>query len=120
MRVVTMAWMRESYFITATGTDLGKTWLTAGIVAACRARGVPVRALKPVMSGFDANQSCRKRRSKSRRWRDGRRDCRHRALALCRALSPDLAAAREGRQIDFAALVDWCRAEIDANNRIFC
>jgi dethiobiotin synthetase len=30
-------------------------------------------------------------------------------------LSPDLAAAREGRRIDFDALVGWCRREIDAN-----
>jgi hypothetical protein len=36
--------MNKAYFITATGTDLGKTWVAAGLVAACRARGVPARA----------------------------------------------------------------------------
>jgi dethiobiotin synthetase len=114
--------MRQSYFITATGTDLGKTWLTAGVVAACRVRGAPVRALKPVMSGFDpANPD----------------DCDAVKIGVTKGnpcgtggtttietiapwrfaapLSPDLAAAREGRNIDFAELVGWSRAEIERN-----
>jgi dethiobiotin synthetase len=111
--------MKMTYFITATGTDLGKTWLAAGIVAACRARGAPVRALKPVMSGYDeadpaasdaglllAKVSPRVTASDVADvspWR------------FVAPLSPDLAAAREGRSIDFDALIAWCRAEIAAN-----
>ena len=41
-------------FVTATGTDAGKTFVTAGLLATLRARGIPARALKPVVSGFDA------------------------------------------------------------------
>lgn len=113
-----MAKMKESYFITATGTDLGKTWLTAGIIAACRVRGTPVRALKPVMSGFDANNPAE---SDAVKVGAGGTADEIAAIAPWRfaaPLSPDLAAAREGRQIDFAALVDWCHAEIDANNNL--
>jgi dethiobiotin synthetase len=112
-----MAKMKESYFITATGTDLGKTWLTAGIIAACRARGRPVRALKPVMSGFDpANLAANDAGVLLEKvgaggtavegispWR------------FAAPLSPDLAAAKEGSRIDFAELLAWCRAEIEAN-----
>jgi dethiobiotin synthetase len=113
-----MSLMRESYFITATGTDLGKTWLTAGIIAVCRARGVPVRALKPVMSGFDANNP-----GESDAVKVGAGGTADGIAAIspwrfAAPISPDLAAAREGRQIDFSTLVDWCRAEIDANNNL--
>jgi dethiobiotin synthetase len=40
-------------FVTGTDTGVGKTVLTASIVAALRARDVPVRVLKPVITGLD-------------------------------------------------------------------
>lgn len=99
--------MKNSYFITATGTDLGKTWLTAGLVAACRTRGVPVRALKPVMSGYDPARHAESDLAKVGAGKT--------AWTYAAPLSPDLAAARENKAIDFAALVDWCRDEMAAS-----
>ncbi len=43
----------SALFIAATGTDCGKTFITAGLVRHLRALGLPARALKPVVSGFD-------------------------------------------------------------------
>jgi dethiobiotin synthetase len=40
-------------FVTGTDTGVGKTIVAAAIVAALRARGQPVRALKPVITGLD-------------------------------------------------------------------
>jgi dethiobiotin synthetase len=40
-------------FVTGTDTGVGKTVLAGAIVAALRARGVRVRALKPVITGLD-------------------------------------------------------------------
>ena len=40
-------------FVTGTGTDVGKTYVTAAIVRALRAAGRPVDVIKPVVSGFD-------------------------------------------------------------------
>lgn len=100
--------MSKAYFITATGTDLGKTWLTAGILAACRARGVPARALKPVMSGYDPARHAESDIAKVGAGRT--------AWTYAAPLSPDLAAAKEGKTIDFAALVGWCRDEIARND----
>ena len=40
-------------FITGTDTGVGKSVLTAAIVAALDARGVPLRALKPIITGLD-------------------------------------------------------------------
>lgn len=42
----------RSYFITATGTDIGKTYVSTQLILAWRARGYVAEATKPVMSGF--------------------------------------------------------------------
>lgn len=100
--------MSKAYFITATGTDLGKTWLTAGVVASCRAQGVSVQALKPVMSGYDPA-----RHEESDIAKVGADKT---AWIYAAALSPDRAAALEGKTIDFETLVGWCRHRIDAHD----
>ena len=43
----------SALFITATGTDCGKTFVTAGLLRHLRGAGLAARALKPVVSGFD-------------------------------------------------------------------
>ena len=40
------------FFVTATGTDVGKTYVTAGLIRAGRRAGLTMDALKPVLSGF--------------------------------------------------------------------
>src|SRR5260370_34817332 len=41
-------------FVTATGTDIGKTFVACGMITELRARGRGVDALKPIVTGFDA------------------------------------------------------------------
>ena len=40
-------------FVTGTGTDVGKTYVTAGLIRALVQAGQAVEPLKPVLSGFD-------------------------------------------------------------------
>jgi dethiobiotin synthetase len=40
-------------FVTGTGTDIGKTYVTCALIRALKARGATVDAFKPVVSGFD-------------------------------------------------------------------
>ena len=40
-------------FVTGTGTDVGKTFVTAALIRILRASGQEVDAIKPVVSGFD-------------------------------------------------------------------
>lgn len=102
-----------SFFITGTGTDVGKTWLTCALLRHWRAQGLAPRAFKPVLSGFnpaeaaasDAGQllAALGRSIDATAWDD---------IAPWRfsaPLSPDMAAAREGRRIDFDALVGFTR-----------
>jgi dethiobiotin synthetase len=42
-----------AYFITSTGTGIGKTYVTAALIRLARARNLRVAATKPIISGFD-------------------------------------------------------------------
>lgn len=111
-----MGAMKRAYFITATGTDLGKTWVAAGVAQACRARGVAVRALKPVMSGYDeAHPASSDAGVLAEKVGAGDTVAAIAPWRFAAPLSPDRAAALEGRDIDFAQLVGWCREQIAAN-----
>ena len=44
-------------FVTATGTDVGKTYVAASLIGHFRQMGRVVEAIKPVVSGFDPAQS---------------------------------------------------------------
>ena len=104
-------------FITATGTDVGKTYVAASLIGHFRQMGRTVEAIKPVVSGFDPAQT-------------GDSD----PAVLLRALgqpvtpqsiertspwrfraplSPDLAAKREGRSIDVDEVISFCQSSIE-------
>ncbi len=99
----------SAYFVTATGTDLGKTFVTTGLVAALKRRGRAVEALKPVASGYDA--AAAESSDPGLLLAALGRDLSEENLAAISpwrfkaGLSPDMAATREGRIIDFSALV---------------
>lgn len=103
-------------FVTATGTDIGKTFVACGMIAELRARGRAVDALKPIATGFDAQAAPTS-------------DAGRLLAALGRAvtpdeithvspfrlrapLSPDMAARIEGAGIDFEALNTFCHNAI--------
>ncbi|MEE2878205.1 MAG: dethiobiotin synthase [Pseudomonadota bacterium] len=45
-----------SYFVTAIGTEIGKTYVSARLLEGWRGEGLKVHAVKPVMSGFGENE----------------------------------------------------------------
>jgi dethiobiotin synthetase len=105
-------------FITATGTEIGKTFVAAGLIGALRRRGRRVAALKPVVSGFDLHASAGS--DPAVLLAALGREPSEVAIAeiapwrFSAPLSPDMAAAREGKPIDFVALAGFCRAAIAA------
>lgn len=100
-------------FITGTGTDIGKTWLTCALLRHWCGAGRRPAALKPVLSGFDplspqASDAGALLAAMGREVSTEELD----AIAPWRfqaPLSPDMAAAREGRPIDFDELVAFSR-----------
>lgn len=100
-------------FVTATGTDVGKTFVTAGLIRELRRQGRSVQALKPVISGFDpiAVSTSDTGVILDALGRDSTSD----AIAaispwrFAAPLSPDMAARRENRSVDFDELLRFCR-----------
>lgn len=101
-----------AFFITSTGTDIGKTLVTAALAWQLRQQGKNVTALKPIITGYDAAdmesdtaiilRSCGIAPSPEviknvSPWR------------FAAPLSPNLAAAREGKRIDPNAVATYCR-----------
>lgn len=108
-------------FITGTGTDIGKTWLVCALLRHWRAERRNVAAFKPVLSGFDPDDPetsdagallAALGREASAAELDAVAPWRFAA-----PLSPDMAAAREGRRIDFEQLVGFTRRAASAD---FC
>lgn len=109
-------------FITGTGTDVGKTYVAASLIRNFRQLGRLVDAIKPVVSGFDpaaveeSDPAVLLRAlglSVTAQEIDRISPWRFRA-----ALSPDLAAEREGRSIDVDAVVTFCQTAIEQRRDI--
>jgi dethiobiotin synthetase len=100
-------------FITATGSDVGKTQVVASLVRQFRQMGRSVEAIKPIVSGYDPAQAAASDTGilisalalpftpesidRLSPWR------------FRTALPPDLAARQEDRTIDIDALVAFCQ-----------
>lgn len=108
----------SAIFVTGTGTDIGKTYVSAAILRALTAGGLAVEISKPVVSGFDP---------KSPVGSDPAvlleaigRPVTPETLAgvspwqYAAPLSPPLAAKLEGRRLDFNEVLEHCRARIAA------
>lgn len=105
-------------FVTGTGTDVGKTFVTAALIREYRRRGRAVSALKPVASGFEpAEVEVSDPGTLLEALGETPTPAALDRIAPWRfraPLSPDMAASREGRSIDFAALLDHSRAAMAA------
>jgi dethiobiotin synthetase len=109
----------SAYFVTSTGTDTGKTFVTAGLIRYLRQSHQPVAALKPVVSGYDSSVVETSDPAVLLRAL-GRAVSADEIASVApwrfRApLSPDLAAARENRSVDFDELIAFSRKAIAAS-----
>jgi len=109
-------------FVTGTGTDVGKTFVTAALVRHLRTASKAVDAYKPVVSGFDATNAAGSDPGilLAALGRDTTTDAISRIAPwrFAAPLSPDLAAKAEGRVLDFKALVDFSRDAAHARGTI--
>ncbi len=101
----------SAFFISGTGTGIGKTFVTAGLLRHLRENGKTAAGLKPIVSGYhgatgsdpalllEAMGETVSEEAVARiaPWR------------FRAPLSPDMAAMRENRQIDFGELLAFCR-----------
>jgi dethiobiotin synthetase len=111
-----------AYFVTSTGTDVGKTFVTAGLIRRLREAGAKVDALKPVVIGYDSSVAETSDPavllSALGRPLSAEEVARISPWRFRAPLSPDLAAAREDRSIAFDELIGFSRAAVAAANGI--
>ena len=107
----------KRFFVTATGTELGKTFTSAALLHGARTAGRSVAGLKPVASGIDDGNLADSdpavllaAQGLELDWAAVERICPWHFTA---PLSPDMAAAREGRRVPFDDLVRFCRETLD-------
>ena len=103
----------STIFVTSTGTDIGKTFVTAGIIRLLRDQGVSVDARKPIVSGYDSSvvetsDPAVLLKALGRAVSAGEIE-RIAPWRFRAPLAPDLAAARESRTIDFDEVVAFSR-----------
>ncbi|KQO67707.1 dethiobiotin synthase [Methylobacterium sp. Leaf89] len=111
----------RAVFIAGAGTEIGKTYVTAALTRRLRALGRDVRTLKPLASGVPPLDAADFAQSDTGRLLAAQGlAVTPETVAACSPwrfvapLSPDLAAAREGRTLALDDLVGWCRAAIAA------
>ena len=97
----------RGYFVTATDTGVGKTFVTAGLAAALRARGRDVAVFKPVQSGALADDASGDAALLGA-------DC---VYAFRAPLAPLVAARVEGRQIELEPILERAR-ELEREHEI--
>ncbi len=99
-------------FVTSSGTDIGKTFVSVLLIRQLRAKGLRVAALKPVLSGLEGvvlpetdtgrlltalgEEITAEAVERITPWR------------FDPPLSPDMAAVRAGKSIDLNTLTDFC------------
>lgn len=103
----------RAIFVTATGTEIGKTYLTAALARYFSDQGQSVNVLKPVLTGFNPKdfsssdpalllQAIGKRPALSEIERIS-------PFRFKAPLAPNLAAEREGRRLNFDKVVKACK-----------
>ena len=111
----------KKFFITATGTEIGKTVVTTTLAWQAREKGKRVRVLKPVISGYD-KETCNQSDTaqilqcleieQTQAAIDSISPWRFKA-----PLSPDMAAAREGTTLEFESIINFCQeTETESND----
>jgi dethiobiotin synthetase len=109
-------------FITGTGTEVGKTFVATSLIRHLRHMGRTVEAIKPVVSGFEADRAAESDPSallqalgfpatlsnigRISPWR------------FRAAISPDAAARQEDRRIDVDEVITFCKSAIEQRQEI--
>jgi len=96
--------MNSAYFLTGTDTEIGKTFITCALLHRAGRTGLRAAGLKPVAAGTDAggrNEDVEQIRAASN---VALPEAVINPYCFAAAIAPHIAAAEEGRHIDFAVI----------------
>lgn len=100
-------------FVTATGTDIGKTYVTRALIETLRAKGQAVDAIKPALSGFTDVETSDAGVLMSALGEPMSEIERMSPLRFAASLAPPSAARAEGKTVDQGVLNRICRTRMN-------
>lgn len=103
---------KKVYFITGTDTDVGKTLVSAGLLALANKQGLRTAAIKPVAAGCVETKAGLRNDDALLLQEQCSIELEYEQInpvALQSAIAPHIAAEQEGRRLDVSRLVGFCR-----------
>ena len=107
----------SSFFITGSGTEVGKTYIAKEIINRCKSLKINIHAIKPIISGIEKDNI---RKSDSGILLKALNlKCSHENIKKISPwqfkspLSPDMASRKENKKILFSQLTKFCKSQID-------
>jgi dethiobiotin synthetase len=103
----------SAVFITASGTEIGKTHVACGLIEAARASAIPVQAIKPVASGVSRSFPEITQSDPGRLLQAMQQEITESSIdaiapwCFAAPISPPLAAQREGHELALAEVSTW-------------
>lgn len=104
--------MSKSFFITGTGTDVGKTLVASGLLAAASKQGLSTVGMKPVAAGCEATCEGLRNNDALQLLAQSSLDISYEQInpvALESAVAPHIAAAQAGRRLSADRLAGFYR-----------
>ncbi|WP_428819874.1 dethiobiotin synthase [Microbulbifer sp. MCCC 1A16149] len=104
--------MTSTFFVTGTNTEVGKTYITAALLEAARARGLQTAAVKPVASGCESTPEGLRNSDALTLMEAMTQELEYQQVnpvALEPAVAPHIAAMEAGKRLDPSRLVGICR-----------
>ena len=109
----------KQYFVTAIGTDIGKTYFTLKLYNILSQSGQKANIIKPLISGFDLdnNNDTIQILNSLNLERNTQNLDKISPFRLKFPLSPDIAAKRENIKLDFNKITDFCQKNIEKSRK---
>lgn len=109
--------MNKGYFITGIGTEVGKTLVTSALCHQALELGYSARAIKPIITGYEKNteNDISTLISAQNTTISGQDPNKVSIYRYKNAISPDIAAIREQKSIDYSKILDFCAKKLKNN-----
>ena len=114
--------VNNSFFITSTGTNIGKTYCTVEIIKTLIKKKIQVNPYKPILSGF--NNKKIKESDSYKILRPIKKNIYINNIKSItpwlfkNALAPSLAAEKENKKLDYKKVFNWCLDRINEKNNV--
>jgi len=111
-----MSGANKTYFVTGTDTDVGKTLVATGLLAAAKNQGASTLAIKPIAAGCEATPQGLRNDDALQLIAQMTEQLSYEQVnpvALAPAIAPHIAAQQSGQTLALSTLLDHCRLVLE-------